>query len=100
MIVPSRSINTAGDFALVEVMFKAGDQFVAGDSCRAQFPDHYRTGMISNLRSFQRRRVACEREGKHRDGGITRTGHIENVARLGRDVVWSFAFLKKHHSMF
>src|SRR5438105_11550605 len=100
MMVPSRSIKTAGDFALVEVMFEAGDQFVTGDSCRAQFPDDYRTGVIRNLRSFQRRRVAYKRECEHRDGGVPRAGYIENVARLRRDVVWSLAFLKKHHSMF
>src|SRR6266480_184741 len=97
MMVPSRSRKTAGDFALVEVMFEAGDQFVARNSCGAQFSDDHGAGMVGNLRRFKRRRVAYQREGEHRDGGIACTGNIENIPGLRRDVMWSFPFFEKHH---
>src|SRR5205814_10429142 len=99
MMVPSRSRKTAGDFALVEVMFEAGDQFVARNSCRAQFPDDHGAGVISNLRSFKRRRVAYQREREHRDAGVAGAGHIENISGLRRDVMRSFPFFEKHHPM-
>ena len=53
--------------------------------------------MIGNLRSFKRRRVAYQREREHRDGGVAGAGNIENISGLRRDVMRSFAFLKKHH---
>src|ERR1700746_963226 len=99
-MVPSRSMNTARDFALVEVMFEARNQFVAGYSCCAQFSDDHGAGVIGDLRGFERRRAANQREREHRDGGVTRARHIENISRLRRNVMRAFAFLEKHHPMF
>src|SRR3989442_15426165 len=99
-MVPSRSMNTARDFALVEVMFEARNQFVAGYYCRAQFSDNHSAGVIGDLRGFERRCVANQREREHRDGGVARARHIENISRLRRNVMRAFAFLEKHHPMF
>src|SRR2546430_5978173 len=99
-MVPSRSMNTARDFALVEVMFEARNQFVAGYCCRAQFSDNHSAGVIGDLRGFERRCVANQREREHRDGGVARARHIENISRLRRNVMRAFAFLEKHHPMF
>src|SRR5437667_7104885 len=98
-MVPSRSTNTARDFALVEVMFEARNQFVAGYCCRAQFSDDDGAGVIGDLRVFERRRVANQREREHRDGVVTRARHIENMSRLGWNVMRSVAFSEQHDAM-
>src|SRR5437016_7695296 len=100
MIVPSRSMSTAREFALVEIMFKTRDQLVTRDGRRAQFTDNHGAGVIGDLRGFERGGVAYQRQGKHRDCGVAGAGYIENIPRLGRDVVWSLAFFEKHHSVF
>src|SRR2546430_17701487 len=100
MMVPSRSMKTARDFALVEVIYETRYQFVARDSCRSQFTNHHGAGVIGDLRGFEGGRVAHQSEREHRDCGVAGTGHIENISRLRRNVVRSFALFEKHHTMF
>src|SRR5207302_1955238 len=100
MMVPSRSTNTARDFELVEVMFEARDQLIAGDGRSAELADHDSAGMICNLRGFERRRVGSEREGKHRNRRVARARDIKYVPCFCRDVVRLFASLEKHHAVF
>ncbi len=66
---------------------KAGDQFVRRDRGRAEFADHDRAGVIGDFRGFDRRRVAAKREGEERDRGVARAGNIEDLPRLGRNVM-------------
>src|SRR5437879_12327943 len=99
-MVPSRSMNTARDFALVEVMFEARNQFVAGYCCRAQFSDNHSAGVIGDLRGFERRCVANQREREHRDGGVARARHIESISRLRRNVMQACACLETLNTMF
>src|ERR1051325_6066894 len=88
------------DFDLVDVMFEAGDQLVAGDGSGPEFADYDRARMICDLRSLERRRVANQRECEHRDGSVACAGNIKHIARLCRDVMRMFSLLEKHHALF
>src|ERR1051326_8030998 len=100
MMVPSRSTKTARDFDLLEVIFEAGDQFVARHSGGSKFADHNRARVIGDLRSFERRGIADKREREYRDGGVACAGNVEHIARLCRNVMRMFPFLEKHHALF
>ena len=43
--------------------------------------------MVGNLRRLDRRRPAAKREGEERDRGVARARNVEDLPRLGRDVM-------------
>src|SRR5437867_12914705 len=100
MMVPSRSRNTAGDLALVEVMFEARDQLVARDGGGAGLTHSDGAGVIGDLCGLKRRRLAYERECEDRDRSVTRTGNIENIPSFRWNMVRPLAFFEKHHPVF
>src|SRR5438270_7986975 len=100
MMVPSRSTKTARDFALVEVIFETGDQFVARDRSGSKFADNNRARVIRNLRGLEWRRVADKGESKHCDRSVARARNIEHIARFRRNVMRMFCLLEKHNALF
>src|SRR6516162_514533 len=102
MIVPSRSINTAGNSAsrIFAVRSKTGDKFVSRHSCRSKFAHHYSAPVVGNLRRFNRSRAADEPKREERNRGVACTGDIENLTSLRTDVVRRVVLLKKHHPVF
>src|SRR4029077_1395211 len=99
MIVPSRSIKTAGDSAscIFAVLSKTGDEFISRHSRRSKFAHDYSTPVIGNLRRFNRSRAADEPKCEERNRGVACTRDIENLMSLRADVVRRFVLLKKHH---
>src|SRR6266478_3545761 len=100
MMVPSRSTKTARDFALVEVMFEAGDQFIAGDGRGTEFANNDGARVVRDQCGFERRRVASKCEREHGDRGVAGAGNVEHVARLRRDVMRVLSLFEKHDAMF
>src|SRR6266513_5092725 len=102
MIVPSRSINTAGDSAsrIFAVGSKTGDKFISRHSRSSKFADDYSAPVVGNLRRFNRTRAADEPKREKRNRGVACTGHIENLTSLGADVMRRFVLLEKHHPVF
>src|ERR1051325_10193138 len=100
MRVPSRSRKTAGQASLDEaVILKAGDEFVPRRRRRSQFSHDHSAGVICDFSGFVRRGVAAEGEGEESNGGVARAGNVENLPRLGRNMMRLFASLKKHHAL-
>src|ERR1700704_5901284 len=101
MIVPSRSRKTAGQVSSGEtVILKAGDQFRARDRGRPEFTDDNGAAVVRNLGRLARRGLTAERERKQCNGGVARARDIEDLSRLGGNVMRPIPFLKKHHALF
>src|SRR6266404_258242 len=100
MIVPSRSIKTAGGFSSSEIMLEAREKFIARDSSGAKFADDNGAAVISNFGCFNRSGVANERESEKRDGSVARAGNVKNLTRFCRNMMPRFVALKKHHALF
>src|SRR5262245_59648931 len=102
MIVPSRSIKTAADssLAMLGVLLETGYQCISCHRCCSKLADHDSARVICDFRCFGWGRAASQAECKKSDGCITRARNIENLSRLGGDVVWHFLLLKKHHAVF
>src|SRR5215469_12526265 len=102
MIVPSRSIKTAGDSAslIFAVRSKTADEFLSRHSRRSKFAHDYSTGVIRNFRCFYRSRAAHESKREERNRGVACTRDIKNLSSLRADVVWRVLLLKKHHPVF
>src|SRR4029453_6456456 len=99
MIVPSRSIKTAGDSTspIFVVLSKTGDQFISRHSRRSKFAYDYGAPVVGNLRRFNRSRAADESKREEGNRGVACTRDIEYLTSLRTDVVRRFALLKKHH---
>src|SRR5262245_41884142 len=102
MIVPSRSIKTAGDGAslIFAVRSTTGDEFISRHSRGSKFAYDYSTRVISNFRRFDRSRAADQPKREERNRGVACTRDIENLASLCADVVRRVVLLKKHHPVF
>src|SRR6266404_1790919 len=100
MIVPSRSIKTAGCFPSLEIMLEAREKFIARNGSGAKFSDHNGAAVIGNFGCFGRGGVAGEREGEKRDGSVARARNVKDLAGFGRNMVRRFVVLKKHHALF
>src|SRR6266513_2988224 len=102
MIVPSRSINTAGDSAsrIFAVVSKTGDKFISRHSRSAKFADDYSASVVGNLRRFNRGRATDEPKREERNRGVACTRHIENLTSFRADIVRRLALLEKHHPVF
>src|SRR4029077_250790 len=102
MIVPSRSIKTAGDSASVmfAVLSKIGDKLISGDGRRSKFAHHNCASVVGDFRRLNRSRSADESKCEQRNGSIARAGYVENLPRLGGNVMRRFVCLKKHHALF
>src|SRR5262249_41726743 len=102
MIVPSRSMKTAGDstsriFALIS---KTGYEFISRHSRRSKLAHHYSASVIGNLRRFNRSRAAHESKREKRNRGVPCARDIENLTSLCADVMRRVVLLKKHHPVF
>src|SRR5262245_62051993 len=102
MIVPSRSIKTAGDSGslMVSVLSKTGDEFTSRHCCCPKFTHDNGASVVGNLRRFNGSRAADQPHGEKRNRGIARARDVENLTRLGGNVVGRFVLLKKHHAVF
>src|SRR6266487_1097520 len=102
MIVPSRSIKTAGESVSVifTIFSETGDKFITRYRRRSKFADHNGASVVGDLRRFGRGCSADQSKGKERNGCIARARYIENLPCLGGDVMRRFIRLKKHHPMF
>src|SRR5262245_39669779 len=100
MIVPSRSIKTAGDSAscILAVLSKTGDKFISRYSRCSKFAHDNSAGVVGNLRGFNRSRAAEEPKREERNGGVAGARDIENLTGLCADVVRGVVLLEKHHS--
>src|SRR5216117_1600377 len=98
MMVPSRSIKTAGDSALgiFGVLAETGDKFISCHGRCSKFADHNCASVIGNLRRFNGSRSADESKGKERNGCVAGARDIEDLPCLGRDVMRRLFLLKKH----
>src|SRR5437016_14421111 len=101
MIVPSRSINTAGDSGSImfAVFSETGDKFVSGYGRRSKFAHYNSAPVVGDFRGFDRSRSAHKAKGKERNGSITGARDIENLSCLGWNVMGRFILLKKHHQI-
>src|SRR5689334_18750812 len=99
MIVPSRSRKTARDLPSPKVMLKACNQLIARHSGGSEFSYDDGASVIGDFRGFDRRGIAGERESKKGDSCIARAGYIEDLARLGRNMMWRLVLLKKEHTV-
>src|SRR5215510_11405299 len=102
MIVPSRSIKTAGDGAslIFAVRSKTAEEFISRHGRRSKFAHDHSTGVVGNLRRFYRSRAAHESKGEERNRGVACAGDIKNLPSLRADVVGRVILLKKHHPVF
>src|ERR1700726_3518662 len=99
MSVPSRSTNTAGRFALFEVMFETCDQFVTPDGSGPQLSDNDGTTVSGNFSGFEWSSFACKGEGEESNRGIARAGDVKNFPSLSWNVMRRFVPLEEHHPM-
>src|SRR6202171_434578 len=102
MSVPSRSTNTAGDKSLGTrcVLGKIRSNFLAGPRGRAELADHNSAGVFGYFSRFLRGGAATKSQRKHGGGRIACAGNIEDLPRLGRNMMGGLIFLKKHHAVF
>src|SRR4029453_5889459 len=102
MMVPSRSIKTAGDSTsrIFPFLSKAGDEFISRHSCRSKFAHDNSATVIGNLGCFNGRRAADEPKREERNRGVACTRDIENLTSLRANVVRCIVLLKKHHPVF
>src|SRR5436309_12773155 len=102
MMVPSRSIKTAGDSAsrIFAVLSKGGDQFISRHSRRSKFAYDNSASVVGNLRCFNGRRAAGKPKRKEGNRGVACARDIENLTSLRANVVRCFVLLKKHHPVF
>src|SRR5690242_386007 len=100
MIVPSRSIKTAGDrtSGIFAVLSKTADEFISRHSRGSKFAHDYSAPVVCNLRGFNRSRSADEPKSEERNRGVAGTRDIKNLASFRADVVRGVVLLKKHHS--
>src|ERR1700704_4515743 len=102
MSVPSRSTNPAGDKSLVtrHVLAKIRIQFLACHCGRTELADHNSTGVVGYFSRFLRCGIATKSQRKHGGGSIACAGNIEDLPRLGRNMMGPLISLKKHHAVF
>ena len=86
--------------AMRGILAKAGDQFVATGGGGAEFRYDDGAAVIGDLGRFERGGAAAKREREQSDGGVARTGDIENLARLRGNVMGRLVMLEKNHALF
>src|ERR1700741_2518967 len=98
MIVPSRSMKTAGDSTsrIFAVISKTGDEVISRHSRRSKFAHHYSASVIGNLRRFNRSPAEYESKRENRNRGVPSARDIENLPSLCADVMRRVALLKEH----
>ena len=79
---------------------KARHQFCRRHRRSADLSDYHCAGVVSDIRGFERGRIAAESQSKESDGRIAGARNIEHLARFGRNVVRLFPSLEQHHALF
>src|ERR1041384_1106227 len=100
MSVPSRSRKTAADSLSAVVILEAGDQLRRSDGGGPEFGHDDRAGVIGNFRRLDRGSPAAKRQSKKRNRGIASTVNVEDLPRLGRNMMWCLAAFEQHHALF
>src|ERR1051326_7835701 len=99
MMVPSRSINTAGHSASVmfAVLAETGHEFVSCHRCCSKFSEDNRVAVVGNFGRFKRSRYPRESERKECNCRVASAGAVENLPCLRRDIMRRLVLLKEHH---
>src|SRR6266516_4147306 len=102
MRVPSRSTKTAADSALVmfAILPETGEKFIVRHGCRSEFAHHNCASVVGDFRRLNRRRSANKSKCEKSNGSIAGAGNIENLPRLGWNVMRRFVLLEKHDPVF